>query len=78
MREIADRVAVLMVYMADFSGLVAGKVLQGEEDPIADHHQLQRPTRRCAARGGSCSAPKSSKIMWIEAVPLRREAHCLT
>jgi glycine hydroxymethyltransferase len=36
MREIADRVgAVLMVDMAHFSGLVAGKVLQGEEDPIS-------------------------------------------
>src|SRR4051794_8030971 len=36
MREIADRVgAVLMVDMAHFSGLVAGKVLQGDEDPIA-------------------------------------------
>jgi glycine hydroxymethyltransferase len=36
MREIADRVgAVLMVDMAHFSGLVAGKVLQGDENPIA-------------------------------------------
>ncbi|MGO9597337.1 MAG: glycine hydroxymethyltransferase [Isosphaeraceae bacterium] len=36
MREIADRVgAVLMVDMAHFAGLVAGKVLRGEEDPIA-------------------------------------------
>jgi len=36
MREIADKVgAVLMVDMAHFSGLVAGKVLQGEENPIA-------------------------------------------
>ncbi|MCH9634773.1 MAG: Serine hydroxymethyltransferase [Chlamydiae bacterium] len=35
MREIADEVgAVLMVDMAHFSGLVAGKVFQGEEDPI--------------------------------------------
>jgi len=36
MREIAERVgAVLMVDMAHFSGLVAGKVLTGEENPIA-------------------------------------------
>ena len=36
MREIADKVgAVLMVDMAHFSGLVAGKVLTGEENPIA-------------------------------------------
>jgi glycine hydroxymethyltransferase len=36
MREIADRVgAVLMVDMAHFAGLVAGKVFQDEENPIA-------------------------------------------
>src|SRR5262245_25714675 len=36
MREIADKVgAVLMVDMAHFAGLVAGKVLQGEENPLA-------------------------------------------
>jgi glycine hydroxymethyltransferase len=35
MREIADSVgAVLMVDMAHFSGLVAGKVFQGEDNPI--------------------------------------------
>ena len=36
MREIADKVgAVLMVDMAHFAGLVAGKVLVGDENPIA-------------------------------------------
>ncbi|WP_165064718.1 glycine hydroxymethyltransferase [Paludisphaera rhizosphaerae] len=36
MREIADKVgAVLMVDMAHFSGLVAGKVLTGDENPLA-------------------------------------------
>jgi glycine hydroxymethyltransferase len=36
MREIADKVgAVLMVDMAHFAGLVAGKVLQGDENPVA-------------------------------------------
>jgi len=36
MREIADKVgAVLMVDMAHFAGLVAGKVLVGDEDPLA-------------------------------------------
>lgn len=36
MREIADSVnAVLMVDMAHFSGLVAGKVMQGNYDPVA-------------------------------------------
>jgi glycine hydroxymethyltransferase len=35
MREIADKVgAVLMVDMAHFAGLVAGKVLKGEENPL--------------------------------------------
>ena len=35
MREIADSVgAVLMVDMAHFAGLVAGKVFQGDEDPV--------------------------------------------
>ncbi|MBI5273572.1 MAG: glycine hydroxymethyltransferase [Chlamydiales bacterium] len=35
MKEIADRVgAVLMVDMAHFAGLVAGKVMQGEFDPV--------------------------------------------
>ena len=36
MREIADKVgAVLMVDMAHFAGLVAGKALTGDEDPLA-------------------------------------------
>ena len=36
MREIADKVgAVFMVDMAHFAGLVAGKVLAGEENPVA-------------------------------------------
>jgi glycine hydroxymethyltransferase len=36
MREIADKVgAVLMVDMAHFAGLVAGKVFRGEYDPVA-------------------------------------------
>ncbi len=36
MREIADKVgAVFMVDMAHFAGLVAGKVLQGDENPTA-------------------------------------------
>ncbi|MBD4632463.1 glycine hydroxymethyltransferase, partial [Xanthomonas citri pv. citri] len=35
MREIADEVgAVLMVDMAHFAGLVAGKVFTGDEDPV--------------------------------------------
>src|SRR6195952_3827440 len=39
MREIADEVgAVLMVDMAHFAGLVAGKVFTGEEDPVPFAH----------------------------------------
>ena len=55
MREIADKVgAVLMVDMAHFAGLVAGKVLKGDYNPIAvrrrrDDDDAQDPAR--AARG---------------------------
>ncbi|RRD06367.1 glycine hydroxymethyltransferase [Arachnia propionica] len=61
MREIADQVgAVLMVDMAHFAGLVAGKVFQGEENPVpwADvvttttHKSLRGP------RGGLVLATK--------------------
>src|SRR5690606_25215884 len=39
MRQIADAVgAVFMVDMAHFAGLVAGKVFQGDQDPIAHAH----------------------------------------
>ena len=58
MREIADEVgATLMVDMAHFAGLVAGKVFTGEEDPVPlrphhhhDHPQVAaRPARRPGA-----------------------------
>lgn len=61
MKEIADQVgAVLMVDMAHFAGLVAGKVFQGEENPVpwADvvtsttHKSLRGP------RGGLVLATK--------------------
>jgi glycine hydroxymethyltransferase len=55
MREIADRVgAVLMVDMAHFSGLVAGKVLQGEFDPIPHAHIVTTTTHKTlrGPRGG--------------------------
>ena len=51
MREIADEVgATLMVDMAHFAGLVAGKVLTGDEDPVPDaachhHHYAQVAAR---------------------------------
>ena len=58
MREIADEVgATLMVDMAHFAGLVAGKVFTGDEDPVPQrprrhHHHAQvaaRPARRSGA-----------------------------
>jgi glycine hydroxymethyltransferase len=55
MREIADRVgAVLMVDMAHFSGLVAGKVLTGEENPIAYADVITTTTHKTlrGPRGG--------------------------
>jgi glycine hydroxymethyltransferase len=51
MREIADSVgAVLMVDMAHFAGLVAGKVFQGEEDPIP-YAQVVTTTTHKSLRG---------------------------
>jgi glycine hydroxymethyltransferase len=51
MREIADRAgALLMVDMAHFAGLVAGKVLEGEYDPIP-HAQIVTTTTHKTLRG---------------------------
>ena len=51
MREIADEVgAVLMVDMAHFAGLVAGKVFSGDEDPIP-HAQVVTTTTHKSLRG---------------------------
>lgn len=55
MREIADSVgAVLLSDMAHFSGLVAGKVLQGEFDPIPFSHIVTSTTHKTlrGPRGG--------------------------
>ena len=55
MRAIADRVgAVLMVDMAHFAGLVAGKVLQGEFNPIPHAHIVTTTTHKTlrGPRGG--------------------------
>jgi glycine hydroxymethyltransferase len=55
MREIADKVgAVLMVDMAHFAGLVAGKVLQGEFNPIPYAHIATTTTHKTlrGPRGG--------------------------
>ena len=51
MREIADEVgAVLMVDMAHFAGLVAGKVFTGNADPVA-HAQVVTTTTHKTLRG---------------------------
>jgi glycine hydroxymethyltransferase len=55
MREIADEVgAVLMVDMAHFAGLVAGKVFTGDFDPIAHAHVVTTTTHKTlrGPRGG--------------------------
>lgn len=55
MREIADKVgAVLMVDMAHFAGLVAGKVFQGDFDPVAHAHIVTSTTHKTlrGPRGG--------------------------
>ncbi|MGH3446701.1 MAG: glycine hydroxymethyltransferase, partial [Nocardioidaceae bacterium] len=51
MREIADEVgATLMVDMAHFAGLVAGKVFIGDEDPV-QHAQIVTTTTHKSLRG---------------------------
>ena len=53
MREIADEVgATLMVDMAHFAGLVAGKVFTGDEDPVPHAHVVTTTTH------GRCAAPR--------------------
>jgi len=55
MREIADGVgATLMVDMAHFAGLVAGKVLTGDEDPVPHAHVTTTTTHKSlrGPRGG--------------------------
>src|SRR4051794_38280566 len=55
MREIADEVgATLMVDMAHFAGLVAGKVFTGNEDPVQHAHVVTTTTHKSlrGPRGG--------------------------
>ncbi|WP_414689424.1 glycine hydroxymethyltransferase [Nocardioides sp.] len=55
MREIADEVgATLMVDMAHFAGLVAGKVFTGDEDPIPHAHVVTSTSHKSlrGPRGG--------------------------
>ena len=55
MREIADEVgATLMVDMAHFAGLVAGKVFTGDFDPVPHAHVTTTTTHKSlrGPRGG--------------------------
>jgi glycine hydroxymethyltransferase len=55
LREIADEVdATLMVDMAHFAGLVAGKVFTGDEDPVPHAHVVTTTTHKSlrGPRGG--------------------------
>lgn len=67
MREIADSVgAVLMVDMAHFAGLVAGKVFTGEYDPIPYAHVVTSTTHKTlrGPRGGFIlSTPEFSETI---------------
>src|SRR4051812_19453206 len=61
MREIADEVgATLMVDMAHFAGLVAGKVFTGDEDPVP-HAHLTTTTTHKSLRG-----PRSGIVLATE------------
>ena len=61
MREIADEVgATLMVDMAHFAGLVAGKVFTGDDDPVPHAHLVTTTTHKSlrGPRGGLVLATK--------------------
>jgi glycine hydroxymethyltransferase len=61
MREIADEVgATLLVDMAHFAGLVAGKVFTGDEDPVPHAHLVTTTTHKSlrGPRGGLVLATK--------------------
>jgi len=62
MREIADEVgATLMVDMAHFAGLVAGKVFTGDEDPVPHAHITTTTTHKSlrGPRGGMVLAQEN-------------------
>ena len=65
MREIADSVgAVLMVDMAHFAGLVAGKVMQGDFNPVPFAHIVTTTTHKTLRepRGGIILTRESEEI----------------
>lgn len=73
MREIAESVgAALMVDMAHFSGLVAGKVFQGEENPVPYAHIITSTTHKTlrGPRGGLILCQKELKDIVDKGCPL--------
>lgn len=73
MRQIADSVgAVLMVDMAHFAGLVAGKVFQGDFDPIPFAHVVTSTTHKTlrGPRGGIVLCKKEFAESVNKACPL--------
>lgn len=70
-REIADEVgAVLMVDMAHFAGLVAGKIFTGDYDPVA-HAQVVTTTTHKTLRG-----PRGGMILCEEAFAEQVDKGC--
>jgi len=73
MREIADSVgAVFIVDMAHFSGLVAGKVFQGEFDPVPYAHIVTSTTHKTlrGPRGGIILSTKEFEDTINKGCPL--------
>jgi glycine hydroxymethyltransferase len=73
MREIADSVgATLMVDMAHFAGLVAGKALQGKYDPIPYAHVVTSTTHKTlrGPRGGLILCSKEYKEVVDKGCPM--------
>lgn len=73
MREIADSVgAVLMVDMAHFAGLVAGKVMVGEYNPIPYAHIVTSTTHKTlrGPRGGIVLCQKEFKEVVDKGCPI--------
>jgi len=71
MREIADEVgATLMVDMAHFAGLVAGKVLTGDFDPVP-HAQIVTTTTHKSLRG-----PRGGMVLCDETLAEQVDRGC--
>jgi glycine hydroxymethyltransferase len=73
MREIADSVgATLLVDMAHFSGLVAGKVLKGDFDPVPFAHIVTSTTHKTlrGPRGGIILCKNEYKAVIDKGCPL--------